>query len=317
MLSCAMTFIELQEKFPTEQSIIAHFRTIRYKNGLLCPHCGSTQKVGTRADQPKLCNCNHCHNTFSIFTGTIFEKSSTNLTKWFYAVHLFLNAKKGISALQLQREIGTTYKTAWRMLKQIRIAMGNENLTKSFELIVEVDETYVGGKPRKENNNLQFTTPKPKDTSTTGRGTKKTPVIGIKERGTGRVYARVALPNEEGKKLTGKQLLAVISAVTKPNTVVMTDDFKGYNIMNHEKTNPEKFTHISVCHSLGEFSAGKGLHTNGIESFWAILKRAIIGNYHHVSTKYLQNYVNECCFRQNNRGDNAFDKLLLQSVLAA
>lgn len=317
MLSCAMTFIELQEKFPTEQSIIAHFRTIRYKNGLLCPHCGSTQKVGTRADQPKLCNCNHCHNTFSIFTGTIFEKSSTNLTKWFYAVHLFLNAKKGISALQLQREIGTTYKTAWRMLKQIRIAMGNENLTKSFEMIVEVDETYVGGKPRKENNNLQFTTPKPKDTSTTGRGTKKTPVIGIKERGTGRVYARVALPNEEGKKLTGKQLLAVISAVTKPNTVVMTDDFKGYNIMNHEKTNPEKFTHISVCHSLGEFSAGKGLHTNGIESFWAILKRAIIGNYHHVSTKYLQNYVNECCFRQNNRGDNAFDKLLLQSVLAA
>ena len=317
MLSCAMTFIELQEKFPTEQSIIAHFRTIRYKNGLLCPHCGSTQKVGTRADQPKLCNCNHCHNTFSIFTGTIFEKSSTNLTKWFYAVHLFLNAKKGISALQLQREIGTTYKTAWRMLKQIRIAMGNENLTKSFELIVEVDETYVGGKPRKENNNLQFTTPKPKDTSTTGRGTKKTPVIGIKERGTGRVYARVALPNEEGKKLTGKQLLAVISAVTKPNTVVMTDDFKGYNIMNHEKTNPEKFTHISVCHSLGEFSAGKGLHTNGIESFWAILKRAIIGNYHHVSTKYLQSYVNECCFRQNNRNADAFNNLLKQSVLVA
>ena len=312
-----MTFIELQEKFPTEQSIIAHFRTIRYKNGLLCPHCGSTQKVGTRADQPKLCNCNHCHNTFSIFTGTIFEKSSTNLTKWFYAVHLFLNAKKGISALQLQREIGTTYKTAWRMLKQIRIAMGNENLTKSFELIVEVDETYVGGKPRKENNNLQFTTPKPKDTSTTGRGTKKTPVIGIKERGTGRVYARVALPNEEGKKLTGKQLLAVISAVTKPNTVVMTDDFKGYNIMNHEKTNPEKFTHISVCHSLGEFSAGKGLHTNGIESFWAILKRAIIGNYHHVSTKYLQSYVNECCFRQNNRNADAFNNLLKQSVLVA
>ena len=201
------------------------------------------------------------------------------------------------------------------MLKQIRTAMGNKNLEKAFELIVEVDETYVGGKPRKQNNNLQFTTPKPKDTSTTGRGTKKTPVIGVKERGTGRVYARVALPNEEGKKLTGKQLLSVISAVTKPNTVVMTDDFKGYNIMNHKATNPEKFTHISVCHSLGEFSSGKGLHTNGIEGFWAILKRSIIGSYHHVSAKYLQSYVNECCFRQNNRFVDSFDKLLWQSVL--
>jgi transposase-like protein len=219
--------------------------------------------------------------------------------------------------LQLQREIGTTYKTAWRMLKQIRLAMGNENLEKSFELIVEVDETYVGGKPRKQNNNLQFTTHLPKDTSTTGRGTKKTPVIGVKERGTGRVYARVALPDHNGQKLTGKQLLSVISAVTKTDTVVMTDDFKGYNIMNHKSTNPENFTHISVCHSLGEFSSGKGLHTNGIESFWAIFKRAIIGSYHHVSTKYLQQYVNECCFRQNNRSDTAFDKLLWQSILEA
>lgn len=312
-----MTIIEFQKKFPNDDSIITHFRNLRYSHGLVCPHCGSTQKVGIRTDQPKLCNCNNCYNTFSIFTGTIFEKTTTDLTKWFYAVHLFLNAKKGISALQLQREIGTTYKTAWRMLKQIRKAMGNENLEKSFELIVEVDETYVGGKPRKENNNLKFTTPKPNDTSNVGRGTKKTPVIGVKERNSGRVYVRVALPNEEGKKLTGNQLLKVISAVTKPNTVVMTDDFKGYNIMNHEKTNPEKFTHISVCHSLGEFSAGKGLHTNGIESFWAVLKRAIIGSYHHVSTKYLQNYVNECCFRQNNRSTDAFDNLLRQSVLVA
>ena len=312
-----MTYFEFNEKFPADKSILQHFRKLRYAHGLICPHCGGTQKVGTRTDTPKLCNCNKCHNTFSIFTGTVFEKTSTDLTKRFYAVHLFLNAKKGISALQLQREIGTTYKTAWRILKQIRTAMGNENLEKSFELIVEVDETYVGGKPRKQNNNLQFTTPKPKETSTTGRGTKKTPVIGVKERGTGRVYARVALPNEEGKKLTGKQLLSVISAVTKPDTVVMTDDFKGYNIINHKSTNPENFTHISVCHSLGEFSSGKGLHTNGIEGFWAIIKRSIIGSYHHISTKYLQSYVNECCFRQNNRFVDSFDKLLMQSVMVA
>ena len=127
----------------------------------------------------------------------------------------------------------------------------------------------------------------------------------------------MALPNENGQKLTGNQLLKVISSVTKPNTVVMTNDFKGYNIKEHEKTNPEKFTHISVCHSLGEFSAGKGLHTNGIEGFWAIIKRSIIGSYHHISTKYLQSYVNECCFRQNNRFVDSFDKLLMQSVMVA
>ena len=143
-----MTYFEFDEKFPTNGSILQHFRTIRYKNGLVCPHCKSTQQLGLRTDQPKLCNCNHCHNTFSIFTGTIFEKSSTDPKKWFFAVHLVLNAKKGISALQLQREIGTTYKTAWRMLKQIRLAMSNENLEKSFELIVEVDETYVEGMKR-------------------------------------------------------------------------------------------------------------------------------------------------------------------------
>ena len=115
--------------------------------------------------------------------------------------------------------------------------------------------------------------------------------------------------------MTGKQLLSVISAVTKLDTVVMTDDFKGYNIMNHKATNPENFTHISVCHSLGEFSSGKGLHTNGIEGFWAILKRSIIGFYHHISTKYLQKNVNKCCFRQNNRFVDAFNNLLKQSVL--
>ena len=123
-----MTYFEFNENFPADKSILQHFRKIRYKNGLICPHCSSTQQVGLRTDQPKLCNCNKCHNTFSFFSGTVFEKTSTDLTKRFYAVHLFLNAKKGSSALQLQREIGTTYKTAWRILKQIRTAMGNENL---------------------------------------------------------------------------------------------------------------------------------------------------------------------------------------------
>lgn len=305
-----MTFIQFQQKFPTEKAAINHFVSIRYPNGISCPHCGSSAKISRRDDRPKICNCNNCHNTFSVFSGTIFEKSSVDLRKWFYAINLFLNAKKGISACQLRREIGVTYKTAWRMLGKIRTAMGREDLKDSFELIVEVDETYIGGKPRKSNYHYYNQQNKLKK----GRGTLKTPVIGVRERHTGRVFARVASADYDGKKLTGKQLLSVIETVVKKNSVVMTDDFSGYNILNHKETNPKNYIHFIVNHSIGEYSAGNGIHTNGIEGFWAIVKRSIDGSYHHVSVKYLQDYVNECCFRQNNRDKTAFDKLLRLSV---
>ncbi len=142
-----------------------------------------------------------------------------------------------------------------------------------------------------------------------GRGTSKIPVIGVRERFTGRVYAKVANKDYNGRRLTGNQLLSVIEAVTKEDTIVMTDDFTGYNILNHKKTNPKNYTHITVNYSLGQYSTGNGLHTNGIECFWAILKRAIIGSYHHVSVKYMQDYVNECSFRQNH-GVEAFEVFL-------
>jgi hypothetical protein len=238
------------------------------------------------------------------------------MRKWFYAIHLTLNAKKGISACQLQREIGVTYKTAWRMMRLIREAMGTEDMNKAFDCLVEIDETYIGGKPRKENVRLDANgnaIPSDKPKSKRGRGTDKTPVIGVKERNSKRVYATVALPNEEGKKLSGKQLLAVLDKVCKDGTVVASDDFSGYNILNH--ATPNKFVHITVNHSLGQFSAGNGVHTNNIENFWSLVKRQWIGTHHHYSVKYMQNYINEMCFRQSNRGNAAiFDKLLGQCV---
>ena len=144
-----MTFFDFMIKFPTEKAVIKYFLKIRYNDVLICPHCSSKVRVQHRSDNLKLCNCHNCNNTFSPFKNTIFEKSSTDLRKWFYAIHLFLNSKKGISGLQLQREIGVTYKTAWRMLNQIRSAMGNSDMTKAFEAMVEIDEAYIGGKPRK------------------------------------------------------------------------------------------------------------------------------------------------------------------------
>jgi len=119
-----MNFFEFNKQFPTELDCIEYFITIRYKNKIKCNHCNS-DKVTVRRNTPKNFQCNACGKIFSVFKGTIFEKSDTDLRKWFYAIHLFLNSKKGISGYQLKREIGVTYKTAWRILRQIRLAMGN------------------------------------------------------------------------------------------------------------------------------------------------------------------------------------------------
>jgi transposase-like protein len=191
------------------------------------------------------------------------------------------------------------------MLKQIRTAMGNKNMKKSFDVFVEIDETYIGGKPRKKNN---------EEPRKRGRGTNKTPVIGIKERNSKRVYAEVALPNAEGKKLTGKQLLAVLDKVCKDGTTVASDDFRGYNIL--DKGTKNGFAQVTVNHSIGQYSAGNGIHTNNIEGFWSLVKRQYIGTHHHYSVKYMQRYIDEMCFRQNNRGNSAvFDTLLRQAVV--
>lgn len=199
-----MTFIDLMKKFPTEKAVADYFFKIRYSNQVACNHCGSI-KVYQRKDNIKLFDCTDCHNTFSPFKGTIFEKSSTDLRKWIYAINLFLNDKKGISAMQLQRKIGVTYKTAWRMLQQIRMAMGNKEQEEFFNAIIEIDETYVGGKPRKENKHGKDDNGDDDQGNTStpnkrGRGTKKTPVIGVVDRDNKKIYARVALPNKEGKE---------------------------------------------------------------------------------------------------------------------
>ena len=305
-----MNFFEFLEKFPTEQAVIDHFVSIRYPNGLTCNHCGSS-KTSRRKDQPKVCQCNSCNNSFSVFAGTIFEKSCTDLRKWMYAIHLFLNGKKGISGYQLMREIGVTYKTAWRMLRQIRQAMGNQENKEFIDTIIEIDETYIGGKPRKENDhddNNSGTGNK------RGRGTDKTPVVGVADRINKQIHAKVALPNDQGQKLTGKQLLNILEEVCTTKNFIFTDEFSGYNILNQTS-----HVHFTVDHK--EAFVDGFIHTNNLESFWATLKRGILGIYHHVSVEYLQNYVNEFCFRYNNRNHPnrtnpaMFDMILKQAIM--
>ncbi len=184
-----MTFFQFEQKFPDEKAAIDYFLDIRYKGELTCPHCGAKVSIYRYRDRPKFFQCYHCNNTFSPFKDTVFAKTHIDMRRWFYAIKLFLNSRKGISGCQLERELGVTYKTAWRMLQQIRIAMNNKETEEQFELFVEMDETYVGGKPRKPNAVLDkdgnvVARTKPSETKR-GRGTKKIPVVGIKE---GRYY---------------------------------------------------------------------------------------------------------------------------------
>lgn len=202
------------------------------------------------------------------------------------------------------------------MLHLIREIMGKEEYKDCFEAIVEVDETYVGGKPRKENvHNERETNEK---FNKRGRGSSsKTPVIGVKERNSGRVHCVVATANANGQKLTGKQLLKVLNDACKEGTTVMTDQYSGYNVIDEGRIeNTKKFIRIMVNHEV-EFSKGDGKHTNGIESFWAIVKRGVHGIYHHVSVRHMQTYMDEFCFRMNHRKiEDGFASLVKLSVTA-
>ena len=301
-----MNHIEFFKRFPTENDAIDFIVSTKYKNGYVCPKCGCVHhKIYHQKYNHRYLYCNNCKSEFSALTGTIFEHTHLDLRMWLFALNLVLIARKGISGLQLQRELGMkSYKGAFRMLNLIRRAMGTESHKDTFEAIVEIDETYVGGKPRKENTHKGKATKKAKR----GRGTNKAPVVGVVERSSGRIHAKVAFPNKEGKKLSGKQLLSVLNEVCKKNTTVMTDQLKSYGILDG-KTD-KNFYHIKIDHSA-VYSLGDGKHTNTIESCWAILKRGVYGIYHHVSVKHLQEYVDEFCYRLNHRDvDEALTNLL-------
>lgn len=306
-----MTYFEFAKRFPDENSAIDFIVATKYKDGYVCPKCGSVHKgIYHQKYNHRFMYCNNCKSEFSALKGTIFENTHLDLRMWLYAMSLVLVSRKGISALQLKRELGMgSYQSAWRMLQQIRKAMEKEEYKETFEAVVEIDETYVGGKPRKNNDHSDDEDNKPKR----GRGTSKTPVIGVKERNTGKVHAVVANYNDEGKQLSGKQLFAVLKKVCKGNNTVMTDQFSGYNIL--DKENECNFVRLKIDHTV-TYSLGDGIHTNGIESFWAILKRGVYGVFHNVSVKYMQKYVTEFCYRLNHRDNNEAFTSLVELAIA-
>jgi transposase-like protein len=271
------TLFQMMAAFPDEQSAIDHFTAIRWAHGAFCPLCGST-RVYHFSDK-RTHKCGDCRKRFSIKVGTIFEDSKIELRKWLMAVWLITSHKKGIASTTLAKDLGVTQKTAWFMLHRLRHAARTQSFNRPLDGEVEIDETYVGGKA----SNRHKGDPK------NGPGTAgKVAVIGALERG-GNAVAMV-IDRTDTNTLDG-----FAHAVVAPTATVSTDEHSGYRHLGRT------FVHSVVRHSAGEYVSGS-CHTNGIEGFWSLLKRQIVGIHHFVTPKHLNAYVAESTWRFNLRG---------------
>lgn len=270
--------IEVMMHFSDETTCKEYLCEMRWKDGIVCPHCANDGKIYTMKKGYK---CAKCRKPFSVTKGTIFENSAIPLQKWFAAVWLITSHKKGISSLQLHRDLGITQKSAWFLLQRIRFAVRTKSFNTPLMNTVELDETYVGGKNKNRHANKKVP-------FSQGRsGKDKTPVFGLVER-NGRV---VAMRVRDTKK---KTLMPLIHENVSKDAVIMTDEFKSYKGLG------KMFAHEVVKHGSGQYVVGNA-HTNTIEGFWSLLKRGIIGIYHNVSEKHLDAYVDEFEYRYNTK----------------
>ena len=268
------TFRDFEKDFPTDDACLDWLREYLYPEGIFCKNCQAVTKHHRVKSRPSY-SCDRCGHHEHPMAGTIFQDSRTPLRVWFHAIFIMASTRCGVSAKQLERETGVTYKTAWRMFKQIRSLLQEDD---TFSGPVEADETYMGGRRKG--------TPRGRP----GAGSHKVPVFGVVERG-GRVMA-VTVPNV--KKAT---LMPHLTKKVLPHETVYTDELASYNDLTKVG-----YQHHRVNHSEGIYVAGTA-HTNTIEGFWSLLKRGIGGVYHSVGSKHLQSYLDEYSFRYNHRKD--------------
>jgi len=277
-----MNIIDVFNSFQTQEQAVAHLEQARWKGHPVCPYCQSDKVCrhvsGDRAGQRW--QCEKCHRAFSVTVGTIFHGTHMPLRSWFILLALMLNAKKSASSYQIARDLGIRRPTVWSMMHRVRVAMVSDTeQAKLLMGIVEADETYIGGKPRKGNKKGDDAPNK------RGRGTKKTPVVGVMERG-GRVVAK---PMDPGQ-LSSKRLVKFIKRfVDCEASLLMTDEYSGYREMSAH------IMHSTMNHAT-EYANGI-VHTNSIEGFWSLVKRAWYGSHHHYSRKYME----LACFKFNQR----------------
>lgn len=278
MLKSFNSLIQMMQAIPDEQAAIDHFTAIRWKRGAFCPHCGST-KVYHFSDKRNH-KCGDCRKRFSIRVGTIFEDSKLPLRTWLLAIWLITSHKKGIASTQLAKDLGITQKSAWFMLHRLRYAAQTKSFNRPLSGEVESDETFIGGK-EKNKHAWQRTGGKQ-------GGAGKTAVLGILERG-GELRTDVT-PN-----LRARTVQEAIRANVEPGTAIMTDEHAAFVGLASD------YYHHRVNHSRGEYVRHFILHTNGIESVWALFKRQIVGTHHWLSPKHLTRYLDEMTWRFNRR----------------
>lgn len=275
------TILDFQKQFPDDAACLEWLKEYRYPKGITCKNCGKVTKHHLMTTRRSF-SCQECGNHVHPTAGTIFHKSDTPLTIWFYTAYLVSQTRGGVSAKQIQRETGVTYKTAWRMCNLIRRMLneGNDPLSGN----VEIDESYYGGEEKNKHANKR-------KKGAQGRSIKtKTPVFGMVERD-----GKLSVHKVENVK--AETIMPIVDANIEKDTQVYTDEFNIYHSLP-----AMGYKHGVVPHSEKIFVLGNA-HTNTIEGFWSLSKNGIRGTFHAVSDKYLQDYLNEIAFRYNHRKD--------------